>query len=414
MTTHAAEQESIRRALRSERLLNARRTHLVRAVALVFFAGLFAVLAIARGDAAWNTDFTALFAWAALAALFVVGSRVSDTVGDWLVLAPALVDMPFIYEVQRAQYPTTPSPSGVAGFSMGLFALLLAIAALSSARWQLWLTAASAAVWEVLLQREAGVSVGAQVSAVVVLGLTAFMLTYASDRRVELLVQTGRREKLAALGQLSAGVGHDLRNPLAAVSNSIFVLRRRPEKAEALTPGVEQPLALAERELAASQRIISDLLDYARETPWELKPVPMRALLEECAGLVRPRADVTVTVELSDSLPPPLAERDRLRQIFVNLLQNGVEAIPPGRAGTVRVFGGVEGRQLAVHVQDDGSGMDAATRARVFEPLFTTKKSGTGLGLAIVESLVRQHGGALELVTAPGQGTTFTVRLPLG
>ena len=149
------------------------------------------------------------------------------------------------------------------------------------ARWQIWLTAASASVWEVLLQREAGVSVGAQVSAVVVLGLTAFMLTYASDRRAELLVQTSRREKLAALGQLSAGVGHDLRNPLAAVANAIFVLRRRLEKAAALTPGVEQPLALAERELAASQRIIGDLLDYARETPWELKPVPLRALMDE-------------------------------------------------------------------------------------------------------------------------------------
>lgn len=397
----------------AERLLNARRTHLVRALALVFFVGLFVLLNVVRGDTAWNTDFTALFAWAALGVLFVIGSRSNDTVGEWLVLVPAIVDMPFMYWVQRAQYPTTPSPSGVAGFSMGLFALLLAIAALSSRRWQIWLTAASASVWEVMLQAEAGVSVGAMVSAVVVLGLTAFMLTYASDRRYDLLVQTGRREKLAALGQLSAGVGHDLRNPLAAVSNAIFVLRRRLEKLGPLSASVEQPLLLAEREVQASQRIISDLLDYAREMPLELRPVSIPALLEECAGLVRGRPDVQLKLELPAALPEPPAERDRLRQVFVNLLQNGVEAIPAGRAGTVRVTAEVEGRQLLVKIHDDGVGMDENTRSRVFEPLFTTKKDGTGLGLAIVESLVKQHGGALSLKTAPGEGATFTVRLPL-
>lgn len=413
MPVHDPERENVRRVLLAERLLNARRTHLVRALALGFFVGLFVLLNVIRGDAAWNTDFRALFGWLGLALFFVVGSRRSDALGEWLVLAPAIVDMPFIYWVQRAQYPTTPSPSGVAGFSMGLFALLLAIAALSSVRWQIWVSAASAAVWEVLLQYEAGVSVGAMVSAVVVIVLTAFMLTYASDRRASLLVQTGRREKLAALGQLSAGVGHDLRNPLAAISNAVFVLRRRLEKLGPMNDGVEQPLLLAEREVQACQRIINELLDYARETPLEMHPVPMRALLEECAGLVRKPGDVQVVLELGDELPEPSAERDRLRQVFVNLLQNGVEAIPPGRAGTVRVTATVEGRQLAVCVADDGMGMDAATRERVFEPLFTTKKDGTGLGLAIVESLVKQHGGALSLQTAPGQGAAFTVRLPL-
>lgn len=399
--------------MRAERLLNARRTHVVRAGALGFFAGLFVLLDVVRGDARWHTDFTALFAWLALGAVFVWASRVADGLGEWLVLAPAVVDMPFIYWVQRAQYPTTPSPSGVAGFSMGLFALLLAIAALSCSRWQLWASAASASLWEVLLQHEADVSTGAMVSAVVVLALTAFMLNYASDRRYELLVQTGRREKLAALGRISAGVGHDLRNPLAAVSNAVFVLRRRLEKLGPLSDGVEQPLALAEREVQASQRIITELLDYARETPLDLRPVPLRPLLEECVGLLRVRGDVRVLLELPEGVPDAQAERDRLRQIFVNLLQNGVEAIPPGRAGTVRVSAEVERAQLLVHVADDGMGMDDATRARVFEPLYTTKKDGTGLGLAIVESLVKQHGGALSLVTSPGAGATFTVRLPL-
>jgi signal transduction histidine kinase len=255
------------------------------------------------------------------------------------------------------------------------------------------------------------VSVGARVAAVVILGLTAFMLVYASDRRASLLVQTSRREKLAALGQLSAGVGHDLRNPLAAIANAIFVLRRRLQKADALSEKVEEPLQLAEREVAACQRIVTELLDYARETPLELQPVDVKALLEECAGLVRLPANVTLKLEVPDGLPQAPGERDRLRQVFVNLMQNGAEAIPPERPGTVTVTAAAVARELRVVVRDDGIGMDAETRARVFEPLFTTKKDGTGLGLAIVESLVKQHGGRLTLETAKGQGAAFTVAL---
>lgn len=405
------EQAALARALLAERLFNAKRTHLVRLVGVLFFAGLFVTLGVVQGDRAWATDYGSLAAYLGLAAVCVALAAKSDRLGAWLTLAPALLDMPFIYLVQRGQYATTPSPAAVAGFSLGIFALLLAIAALSSTRWQLWASAGSAAVWEVLLQAEAQVSVGARVAAVVILGLTAFMLVYASDRRASLLVQTSRREKLAALGQLSAGVGHDLRNPLAAIANAIFVLRRRLQKADALSEKVEEPLQLAEREVAACQRIVTELLDYARETPLELQPVDVKALLEECAGLVRLPANVTLKLEVPDGLPQAPGERDRLRQVFVNLMQNGAEAIPPERPGTVTVTAAAVARELRVVVRDDGIGMDAETRARVFEPLFTTKKDGTGLGLAIVESLVKQHGGRLTLETAKGQGAAFTVAL---
>ncbi len=409
--TRNPEQAAIARALLAERLFNAKRTHLVRLVGVLFFAGLFVTLGVVQGDRAWATDYGSLAAYLGLAAVCVALAAKSDRLGAWLTLAPALLDMPFIYLVQRGQYATTPSPAAVAGFSLGIFALLLAIAALSSTRWQLWASAGSAAVWEVLLQAEAQVSVGARVAAVVILGLTAFMLVYASDRRASLLVQTSRREKLAALGQLSAGVGHDLRNPLAAIANAIFVLRRRLQKADALSEKVEEPLQLAEREVAACQRIVTELLDYARETPLELQPVDVKALLEECAGLVRLPANVTLKLEVPDGLPQAPGERDRLRQVFVNLMQNGAEAIPPERPGTVTVTAAAVARELRVVVRDDGIGMDAETRARVFEPLFTTKKDGTGLGLAIVESLVKQHGGRLTLETAKGQGAAFTVAL---
>jgi signal transduction histidine kinase len=403
---------SITSALRVERLLNARRTHLVRLVGISFFAGLFVLLGVVLHDEAWATDLRALFAYVAAAAACVVAARANEKLAGFLTLAPAFLDMPFVYLVQRGQYATTPSPAAVAGFSMGIFALLLAIASLSSSRWQIYFAAASASVWEVLLQLEAGVSLGACVSAVVLLGMTAFILGYASDRRERLLVTTSRSEKLAALGKLSAAVGHDLRQPLAAIGNSIFVLRRRLAKAEVLSEKIEEPLKLAEREVGAAERIVTELLDYARERRLERAPVEVRPLLDECVGIVRTRADVKLELDVPVPFPAALGERDRLRQVFVNLIQNGVEAIPADRPGAVTVSARAEAGEVTLVVRDDGVGMSPETKARVLEPLFTTKKDGTGLGLSIVDSLVRQHGGSLTLESEPGRGTTFTVKLP--
>lgn len=411
MIATRAESAALEGALQAERLLNARKTHLVRLWTLVFFGGLFLLLGGVLRDPRWQVSPWPLAIWLTGAFVAFVGQRFGERVATALTLTPALLDVPLIYLVQRGQFDGSGSDSGVAGFTMGLFAAVLAIAALSMSRWQLHATAVSAAVFEVLLQSEAGVSRGAQVTAVVLLGVTARLLSYASDRRELLIRQMGRREKLAAVGQLAAAVGHDLRNPLAAVTNAIFVLRRRLEKAGALTPAVLEPLTLAEREVDATRRIVTDLLDFTREGPLEREAVELQPLLEECVALVKARPNVKVSLEVS-GVPPVQGARDRLRQVFMNVVQNAVEAIPDGREGVVRVSGRVDGTQVEVAVKDDGIGMDPATRARVLEPLFTTKKDGTGLGLAIVDSMVKQHGGVLTLDSTLGQGTTVTVRLP--
>jgi signal transduction histidine kinase len=411
VTTPRAEGLAVARALLSERLLNARKTHLVRLGVLVFFGGLFFFLGVVLRDPRWQVSPWPLLVWLSGACLAFAVQRVGPRVAAALTLTPALLDMPFIFLLQRAQFDGSPRDSGVAGFTMGLFAVVLAIAALSMSAWQLYATAGSSAVFEVWLQSEAGVSRGAQVTAVILLGITAWLLGYAAQRRQYLLTQMSRTEKLAAVGQLAAAVGHDLRNPLAAVTNAIFVLRRRLDKAGALTPNVLEPLQLAEREVEATRHIVTDLLDFTREGPLERTSVELKPLLEECVSVVKAREQVTVTVAL-DAVPAVLGARDRLRQVFVNLVQNAVEAIPEGRAGTVTVSGEVLGAQVLLRVRDDGAGMDAATKARVLEPLFTTKKDGTGLGLAIVDSMVKQHGGVLSLDSTLGQGTTVTVQLP--
>lgn len=401
-------------ALLDERLLNARRTHLVRFWALSFFALLFVVLGVARSDTRWHTNLGALAAWWAFSAAAAFASRANRRLAVWLTLAPGLIDMPLVYVVQRAQYASTPSPSGVAGFTLGVYALLLAVASLSATRWQLWVMTASAAFWEVLLQAEADVSLGGMVAAVVVLALTAQILIYASDRRLELVRQMARTEKLASLGKLSASVGHELRNPLAAASNALFVLGRELRRHGAPTQATDEPLRLVERELKNAARITGDLLDYAREAPLEREPVELGPLLDECASVLRSPGAARIRTDAQSRTVRVLGSRDRLRQVFVNILQNAADAIPAGRDGAVSVEAHVlSNARVEVKVKDDGVGMDAETRRRALEPLFTTKRHGNGLGLAIVDSLVREHGGTLELQSAPGAGTTVSVILPM-
>ncbi len=225
-----------------------------------------------------------------------------------------------------------------------------------------------------------------------------------------------RTEKLAAVGQLAASVGHELRNPLAAVRNANTWLSKRIKDGRGGDPSgdpkVAQFLGLVDRELAACTKIISDLLDFARERPLQLAPCPMRALVEEALGVVPP-SHVRLVNEVSDDLPVPNVDRDQYRQMVINLAQNAVEAMPADHAGqvVVRAEGGGD-RPLRLIVEDDGPGMPADVVARIFEPLFTTKTKGTGLGLAIVASVVKRHHGTIHVDSQPGHGTRFVVELP--
>jgi two-component system, NtrC family, sensor histidine kinase HydH len=237
----------------------------------------------------------------------------------------------------------------------------------------------------------------------------------ALDRALRELAQSQetlvRTEKLAAVGQLAASVGHELRNPLAAVRNATTYIGKRLN-GTAHDPKVPQFLGIIDRELTACTRIISDLLDFARERPLVLGPCPLAALVEEAIGLVPP-ARAKVVNDVPGDVCIPALDKDVFRKVLINLVQNATESIPADREGRVVVSadGGQSGPWRII-VEDNGAGMPEETVARVFEPLFTTKIKGTGLGLAIVANAVERHHGTIAVASRVGDGTRFSIELP--
>jgi two-component system, NtrC family, sensor histidine kinase HydH len=226
-----------------------------------------------------------------------------------------------------------------------------------------------------------------------------------------------RVEKLAAVGQLAASVGHELRNPLAAVRNAhTYIAKRiaRDESPLASDPRIKQFSEIVERELNACSKIISDLLDFARARPPNLRPCPLGPLVDESITLVLTKTAVTIINEIPADMPVPNIDKDQFRQIVINLIQNAVEAMPPDHVGvvTVRAEGGAGNRPWKISISDNGPGIPQELVSKIFQPLFTTKVKGTGLGLAVVSSVIEAHKGKVAVHSRPGEGADFVIELP--
>lgn len=224
-----------------------------------------------------------------------------------------------------------------------------------------------------------------------------------------------RVEKLAAVGQLSASIGHELRNPLGAVRNAHHYVTKRLKGTELGEDArLNQFLGIMDKELTVCSRIISDLLDFARERPLARSLCPLAPLVDDAISVVRLGRGVRIDNEVSVDLPTPSLDQDQLRQVLVNLIQNAAEAIPEDRDGHVRITAEATGDTIVLRVIDNGAGISKENLRVILEPLFTTKSKGTGLGLAIVDGIIKRHGGALDVDSEAGAGTTFTIRIPLG
>ncbi len=233
------------------------------------------------------------------------------------------------------------------------------------------------------------------------------------DQLAQTQVELVKRERLAALGELSAVVAHEVRNPLGVIYNSMSALKRM------LTPSGEsaQLFEMINEEAERIDTLVADLLEFARPHAPELKPEALPKIVAGAVKVIegtRGGTGVKMEVDVSEGFPKVPVDERMLRQALLNLLANAVQAMP--RGGEVRVKLAIEARRGFPHaridVADSGPGVPAALTESVFQPFVTTKATGSGLGLAVVKRIVEAHRGDIELTSAPGRGAIFTVWLP--
>ena len=225
-----------------------------------------------------------------------------------------------------------------------------------------------------------------------------------------------RQERLAVLGQLAGGVGHELRNPLGSIKNAVYFLNMAVEGSD---PAVQETLEILDREVETSERIISSLLDFARGKPPVRRQIHLNDVVEAALSQVAPPERVEVIRRMDGDLPVVLGDLDQLRQVFGNIVLNAIQAIPDRGQLTI-VSEAIHGEDSSRHpagvmvsFTDTGAGVAEEDLDRLFEPLFTTKARGIGLGLALSRMLVEGHGGTIGVESEVGRGSTFTVRIPV-
>ena len=234
-----------------------------------------------------------------------------------------------------------------------------------------------------------------------------------SEQLAETQTAMARQQRLASLGQLAAGVAHEINNPLTGVLTFAHLLRQK----ESMDDQDRQDLDLIINETTRVSEIVARLLDFARERPSVKGPLNVNDLIRQTVQLIRSQkrlARIAIEEALTEDLPRVKGDKNQLEQVLLNLLLNACEAMPDG--GVLTVSTSARAGTVLVKVTDTGQGIKKEHLDRVFEPFFSTKPvgKGTGLGLSVSYGIVQQHGGSLEVDSVESKGTTFTVVLPSG
>ncbi len=218
-----------------------------------------------------------------------------------------------------------------------------------------------------------------------------------------------RAERLVHVGQLSAGVAHELRNPLSVIETSLYLL----QEAAAQDPRTIRHIERVRTQVGIASEIVGDLLDAASNRPAALLPVDLGAVAREAVTWVPRPAETVVEAHLPEGVAVVEGDTRRLRQVLINLVSNALQAMravdPPRLSLTLRTEPGF----AAVEVRDAGPGIAPENLPRLFEPLWSTRAEGVGMGLALSREIAEAHGGTLWAANAPGGGAVFTLRLPL-
>jgi two-component system, NtrC family, sensor histidine kinase HydH len=222
--------------------------------------------------------------------------------------------------------------------------------------------------------------------------------------------QMKRAERLFAVGQLAAGLAHELRNPLGSVAGAAGILQRNAR----LEPKHQECLEIINKESQRLNHLLTDFLDFARPRPPRYQSVDVDSLLDSVIQLASHGvggSSVRFRKKTQALLPPIEADAELLKQMLLNLVINAIQAMPDG--GEVVVCAALHEGSMLIQVRDEGSGIAADLRDKIFDPFFTTKERGTGLGLPVAHQIVEQHGGVLRAEANAGGGMTFSALLPL-
>ena len=219
-------------------------------------------------------------------------------------------------------------------------------------------------------------------------------------------------ERMAAVGRMAAGVAHEVRNPLSSVKGLAFLLKNKfePASQESETAG------LLIQEVERMNRTVSELLSFARPASLDLQNVFLEEFLDENLQLIASDTqsnNIETKLEVAGDLKPVLADRDRLNQVFINLLLNGIQSMNNGGRLTVKAYNSESGDNVVVTIEDTGCGIAQENLSQLFFPYFTTKPGGTGIGLAISQKIISDHKGTIRIDSELDEGTTVTVELPI-
>jgi signal transduction histidine kinase len=220
-----------------------------------------------------------------------------------------------------------------------------------------------------------------------------------------------RSEKLAALGQLAAGIAHEIRNPLTSINILIHSLMDNLPSGNSH----KEDLKVIEEEINRINEIVDQFLRFAKPGPPLLDSMDVVSVFEETLQLLRPQMErqrIVVQKEFQ-ALPIILMDREQMKQAILNLLLNAIQAMPGGGDLTLRGQNSKDGQYINISIQDSGVGIPDEDISKLFDPFFSKKEGGMGLGLSITHRIIDQHRGKIEVESAPGKGTVFTIWLPI-
>ncbi|MCL5058214.1 MAG: ATP-binding protein [Actinobacteria bacterium] len=232
-------------------------------------------------------------------------------------------------------------------------------------------------------------------------------VSLAEKERLEYEMQ--RSERLAALGRLVTGVAHELRNPIGVVKAAVQVM----ETEYSQTPGMKDFTTVIKEQIDRQNRVIQELLDFGRPSKEMIQPVNINSLMEKVLTFTLPmlnQSNIRLEVTFAPDLPKILADPSRIKQVFVNLILNSIQAMPEGGNLFIKTYPGDE--SIYAEFKDSGLGINPADLPRIFDPFYTTKETGTGLGLSISHQIIKSHNGTIHVSSTPGEGTVFKVILP--